>query len=83
MVAWDGSCAAVAGHDLPLPLSWWQGMRVWVVSVSGQVGWKERAGKNISKIFFSPVSAFCKGEEAARCCFERHRAFFLKKKIYK
>jgi hypothetical protein len=77
MVAWDGSCAAVAGHDLPLPSSWWQGMRVWVVSVSGQVGWKERAGKNISKIFFSPVSAFCRGEEAARCCFERHRDFFF------
>jgi hypothetical protein len=81
MVAWDGSCAAVAGHDLPLPSSWWQGMRVWVVSVSGQVGWKERVGKNISKIFFSPVSAFCRGEEAAQCCFERHRDFFFFKKI--
>jgi len=33
----------------------------------GQVGWKERAGKNISKIFISPVSAFYRGEEAVQC----------------
>jgi len=33
-----------AGHDLPLPSSWWQGMRVWVVSVSGQVGGERRRG---------------------------------------
>jgi len=26
MVVWDGSCVAAAGHGLPLPSSWWQGM---------------------------------------------------------
>jgi hypothetical protein len=43
----------------------------------GQVGWKERVGKNISKIFFSPVSAFCRGEKAAPCCLKQHLAVFF------
>jgi len=46
MVAWYGSCAAAAGHGLPLPSSWWQGMRVWVVLVSDQVRVKIESGKN-------------------------------------
>jgi len=69
MVAWDGSCAAVAGHGLPLPSSWWQGMRVWVVSVSGQVGWKERAGKKHFKNLLLPCLCILQGRRSSTVLF--------------
>jgi len=40
MVAWDGSFTATAGHGLPLPSSWWQGMLgMGSARFLGQVGW--------------------------------------------
>jgi hypothetical protein len=40
MVAWDGFCVAAAGHGLPLPSSWWQGMvGMGSAGFLGQVGW--------------------------------------------
>ena len=40
MVAWDGSCVAAAGHGLPFPSLWWQGMvGMGSVGFLGQVGW--------------------------------------------
>jgi len=73
-----------AGHDLPLPSSWWQGMRVWVVSVSGQVGGERRrgwVGKRFQKSS-SPLSLHLQGRRSCIVPFKTApcRFFFLKKR---
>jgi hypothetical protein len=49
------------------------------VGFLGQVGCKERAGKNISKILFSPVSAFA-GEKKLHKAVQNGLFYFLKKR---
>jgi hypothetical protein len=55
-------------------------MRVWVVSVSGHVGWKERAGKNISKSS-SPLSLHFAGEKKQHGAVLNGTVIFFFKKI--
>ena len=77
MVAWDGSCAAAAGHGLLFVMVGGMGC-VLVLWASGRREKERVSGKKISKIFFSCL-CICRGEEAAQCRSKRHRAscFFI------
>ena len=82
-MAWDGSCAAAAGHGLLFVMVGGMGC-VLVLWASGRREKERVSGKKISKIFFSCL-CICRGEEAVQCRSKRHRAgcvfffFFLEK----
>jgi len=75
-MAWGGFCAGALEHVCracrpSLFFGVVEGyVRVWVVSVSGQVGGRER-GERRFKIFFFPASA-CAGEEGEQYRSKQH-----------